>query len=214
MPYNITDDQKDLLRWLVKAYRENKIRDELGLSWGSHNYVVRSGCDVTQRGFVAVDSNFDAPDEQGLRLLGPLPALDNLDGELKKRCLPAIAQCNTPTAWDSAVRDAFAVVENRLRLKAGVSSKETGVQLVNRLLGKNGAFAGTLDDNVREGYRSFFVGAFTLFRNNFAHTIVDPEPAEGAELLLLANLLLRRLDSIAGAVASMDATIVRGTTIT
>ncbi len=73
-------------------------------------------CTLTGKAYEAVDSNFAAPDVSFVRHLTPLADITALDTELKHRCLPILgAGAADPKLWDSAVRTAGVILEERLR---------------------------------------------------------------------------------------------------
>ena len=95
-------------------------------------------CTLTARAFEAVDSDFDAPDTSFVTQVTPLADVTNLDDELKQRCLPILkAGSVDPMMWDSAVRTAGVVLEERLRDVGGIEdSGRVGRELVNDVFGK------------------------------------------------------------------------------
>ena len=120
-----------------------------------------------------------------------IEAQAGLDGELVRRCAPLIHLGK----FDEAVRSAFVLLEERLR-KAVNKESMTGTQLANyafdltegplaKLLGHNNA--------ERKGLRELYAGAFRLFRNPTAHSVVGYSAAEGRAILGLVDLLLRML---------------------
>ncbi len=117
-----------------------------------------------------------------------------LDKELVSRCSPLIHI----EAFDEAVRQAFVVLEERLRQ---ILKKErlTGMQMVNYAFSAEGPLAKLLVDNLveREGLESLLSGAFKLYRNPAAHTIIGYDGAEARGILYLIDLILKRLARLA-----------------
>lgn len=113
-----------------------------------------------------------------------------LDGELVARCSPLVHIA----AFDEAVRQAFVVLEERLRqiLK---KDRATGMQMINYAFSSDGPFTKLLADNQteREGFHDLLSGAFKLYRNPTAHTIVGYEGAEARAIISLIDLALKRL---------------------
>ena len=73
-------------------------------------------CTLTGKAYEAVDSNFAAPDTSFVRHLTPLADITAFDAELKHRCFPILgAGAADPKLWDSAVRTAGVILEERLR---------------------------------------------------------------------------------------------------
>jgi hypothetical protein len=151
------------------------------------------------KAFVAVDSDFDAPDTSFVTQLTPLADVSNLDDELKERCLPTLGAGGTnPKMWDMAVRTAMVVLEERLRDVGGISDeRRTGQALVNDVLSGKGTLAGGFsNDPERQGYRDLYAGVVGVFRNRYAHRLVDPMPEDGGAFIVFVNLLLKMLEDL------------------
>lgn len=98
--------------------------------------------------------------------------------------------------FDEAVRSAFVLLEERLR-KAVNQDGMTGTQLANYAFNaQNGLLALQLGrtHSEREGLRELYSGAFKLFRNPTAHSVVGYDAAEGKAIIGLVNLMLKLLD--------------------
>src|SRR6266436_2288721 len=112
-------------------------------------------CTLTGKAYEAVESNFAAPDTSFVRHLTPLADITALDSELKVRCLPILgAGAADPKLWDSAVRTAGVILEERLRSVGGIADPQAiGRDLVNRVFGKTGSLAAKFaHDSEREGH--------------------------------------------------------------
>jgi hypothetical protein len=85
---------------------------------------------------------FAAPDTSFVRHLTPLAEITVLDTELKQRCLPILgAGAADPKLWDSAVRTAGVILEERLRdVGMIIDPHAVGRDLVNKVFGKTGHF--------------------------------------------------------------------------
>ncbi len=156
-------------------------------------------CTLTGRAFAAVDSDFGAPDTSFVRHLTPLAEETNLDPELKQRCLPMLgAGSADPALWDSAARVALVVLEERIRRAAGIGDpNRSGRDLVNDAFGKRGTMVDRFEsDGEREGYRDLYAGVVGVFRNRYAHRLVDPAPEDGGALIVFVNLLLKMTDDL------------------
>jgi hypothetical protein len=251
--YNLTEKQKDLLRWLVEQVRADRLPEEFYLIWtGNGGAIISTPNDleddrpsniakgalqaleaedlihqdirhktksktsntgkITQRqresgrhialtgnAYEAVDSDFDAPDTSFVKYLSPLEDVTTLDAELKQRCLPVLgAGATEPELWDSAVRTASVILERRLREVGGIDDKDkTGQRLVNEVFTEAGTLADRFEvGSERQGYRDLYAGVVGVFRNPSAHHLVDPTPEEGGAIIVLINLLLKRLEDL------------------
>jgi uncharacterized protein (TIGR02391 family) len=104
---------------------------------------------------------------------------------------------------DAAVLEAMKQVEERVRELSGLSG--FGVDLVNRAFNPGKATVppgpltdpSPLDPQETRGTRDLFAGAVAAFRNPAAHRAIDyADPSEAAEVVLLADLLLRMLERV------------------
>jgi hypothetical protein len=191
----------EFTRGAIDALAANQllhVRTESGSGGGFEVEEVRH-CTLTGKAYEAVDSNFAAPDTSFVRHLTPLADITGLDTELKHRCLPILgAGAADPKLWDSAVRTAGVILEERLRDVGHITDQHAvGRDLVNKVFGKTGALAGKfLHDAEREGYRDLYAGVVGAFRNPSAHRLVDPAPHEGGAYIVFVNLLLKMLDDL------------------
>jgi hypothetical protein len=238
MPYNLTDEQKNLLRGLVQEVRDGTLPEEFWVHWisntpvgifaeyeGEHPPPATQGalnalaasdlihsephykphgetsrkCTLLGNAFAAVDSDFDAPDTSFVTQLTPLADVTNLDDELKRRVLPILgAGSADPMMWDSAVRTAGVILEERLRVVGGISDAgRMGLGLVNDVFGNDGTLAGSFSlDGERQGYRDLYAGVVGAFRNRYAHRLIDPLPEDGGAFIVFVNLLLKMLEDL------------------
>ncbi len=158
-------------------------------------------CALTSRAFEAIDSNFGAPDLSAIPHLIPLTEIGHLDTELWARCrLSLSAGGIDPKAWDKAVRIATVVLEERLR-KLGkteaINPDATGEGIVNIIFAsKNPVLSGKLEEKKLKAYRDLYSGMMSVFRNSYAHRIVDPSPEIGGAIIVFIDLLLKMLEDI------------------
>jgi uncharacterized protein (TIGR02391 family) len=99
--------------------------------------------------------------------------------------------------YDTAVFQAFKEVEVRVRKAAGLPMKSIGVVLMREAFHpENGALTDfTQEPGERQATSDLFAGAIGLFKNPASHRDVNWEdPSECAELIYLANYLLRLVD--------------------
>lgn len=129
---------------------------------------------------------------ENLRLM--IETQTDLDEELLRRCGHLVHL----GAFDEAVRSAFVLLEERLRLAIGEEGM-TGTALANKAFNAtDGPLSKHLGKNQseREGMRELYSGAFKLFRNPAAHGAVGYSAADGKEILGLVNLMLRMLKRV------------------
>ena len=55
---------------------------------------------------------------------------------------------------------------------------------------------GKLDDRQREEYRNLYAGMMAVFRNRYAHRIIDPSPEMGGAIIAFIDLLLKTLGDV------------------
>jgi hypothetical protein len=149
--------------------------------------------------FEAVDTDFDAPDTSFVKHLTPLADVTNLDAELKQRCLPILgAGSADPKLWDSVVRTAAVILEERLRDVGEINDPNiNGRELVNWVFGNKGTLASRIpDESERRGYRDMYAGIVGIFRNPYAHRLIDPNPEDGGTFVVFVNLLLKILEDL------------------
>jgi hypothetical protein len=251
--YNLTNQQKDLVRWLIQKIQEGKLNEEFRIIWvhtfsddapsleagmvdfkgteeelseipitqGALNVLVanelihcdivyktdKSGkrneaerkCTVMGKAYEAVDTEFSAPDTSFITHLTPLAAISGFDEQLKKRCLPILgAGSSDSMLWDSAVRTAGVILEERLRDVGSISDPNcTGSALVNNVFRDKGTLASKFTvASERQGYRDLYAGIVGTFRNPSAHRLVDPSPEEGGAFIVFVNLLLSKLEAL------------------
>ena len=156
-------------------------------------------CTLLGKSYEAVDSDFSAPDISFVKHLTPLADITNLDTELKQRCLPILgAGSADPKLWDSAVRTAGVILEERLRDVGGITDPgRIGRDLVNDVFGARGTLATKIpNESERQGYRDMYAGIVGVYRNPYAHRLVDPAPEDGGAFVVFVNLLLKTLEDL------------------
>ena len=132
-------------------------------------------------------------DEEMKQVQLSLEEKSGLDKELLNRCGDLIRIGK----FDEAVRNAFVLLEERLRKATGQEGM-TGANLANLAFKADGQLAKQLASNLaeREGLRELYSGAFKLFRNPSAHSVVGYDNAEGKSIVALVNLLIKLLDKV------------------
>ncbi|WP_201324166.1 TIGR02391 family protein [Pseudanabaena sp. lw0831] len=149
--------------------------------------------------YTAVDNDFNSPDTSFVDYLTPLSNPSDFDEALTKRCFPILATGGSdPILWDSAVRTAGVILEERLHDVGAISDpSQVGRSLVNAIFGKTGTLASKFAvDAEREGYRELYSGIVGTFRNLSAHRLIDPSPEEGGAFIIFVNLLLKKLEDL------------------
>lgn len=164
---------------------------------GSTTWEGSRSVTLLGKAYTAVETDFAAPDGSFVDYLPPNVDLAYLDQELRERSVPLLgAGASNPVVWDAVVGRAVIILEERLRTVGGVSDRRAvGVKLVNAVFGQNGTLAVKFaDGSEREAYRNLYAGVVGVFRNDYGHHLVDPQPGDGASVLALANLLLKMLE--------------------
>ena len=101
--------------------------------------------------------------------------------------------------YETAAFKAMKEVEVRVRELSGLSNDLIGVTLMRQAFQPNG---GPLADATHEGGErqarsDLFAGALGSFKNPTSHrTVAYNDPTEASEVILLADLLMRILDTI------------------
>jgi uncharacterized protein (TIGR02391 family) len=146
---------------------------------------------VTRRGREILDH---------LEPLAMLRAQRRLGVELHPRLADRLRPLVRAGAFEQAALDALREVEVRVRELAGTRRARglVGVKLMRYAFGDEGPFGGLVaDPGERDGLRDLFSGAFGAVRNPLGHRTVQWDDAtEAAEMVLLADLLMRQLDRV------------------
>ena len=190
-------DNVDLTQGSLKALSANNL---LLYQVTSLSPLEAWDCTLTGNIYVAVDSGFNSPDSSFIDYLTPpLANPSGFDEELARRCFPILTTGGSnPDSWDTAVRNAGVVLEERLHIIGSITDPtKIGRDLVNAVFGRNGTLASKfLVDPEREGYRELYCGIVGAFRNPSAHRFIDHSPEEGGALLVFVNLLLKKLENL------------------
>jgi uncharacterized protein (TIGR02391 family) len=98
--------------------------------------------------------------------------------------------------FEAAVFVVMKEVEVAVRERAGLPDTMIGTDLVNKAFGDQGPLSHSFRPKAeREGVQSLYRGAMSVFKNPTSHRSVEfSNPVEAAEMVLLADLLLRMLD--------------------
>ena len=89
-------------------------------------------------------------------------------------------------------------VEIRVRELDGASESQLGVPLMQAAFNKEGPLRQRdMDPGEQDAMMALFWGAIGMFKNPPSHRQVDyKDPTQAAEVILLADLLLRMLDDV------------------
>lgn len=228
MTYNLTDNQKRFVKWLFDEVESGRLTEEFYVSRsqeGNRIYGYKgthpafsdgtlqalvsqqmltpdrnwNHFTLTGVAYEAVRANFNEPDTSFVKHLTPLADVTNLDPEIKTRCLPILgAGSADPKMWDSAVRVAGVILEERLRDVGSITDRGVvGADLVNRVFNNKGTLAPKFTvDSERQGYRDLYAGIVGMVRNPSAHHLIDHTPEEGGALIVFVNLLLKKLEAL------------------
>lgn len=129
---------------------------------------------------------------QANELLSP-----GLSPELMVSARPAFMRGDLETAAFAAMK----AVEVRVRNLSGLPDGLVGVKLVQEAFKEGGALAdATAEAGERVAIMQLFAGAIGAFKNPASHRVVHfDDPVEAAEVVQLADLLLRMLNRVAAA---------------
>lgn len=192
-------DQQGAIPIITKNGLEVLVINNLLYASGSPESSSDRTYSLTGKAYEAVDSDFNAPDTSFVKHLTPLADITNLDLQIKNRCSPILgAGSADPMLWDSAVRTAGVILEERLRDVGGITNhSRVGRDLVNDVFGSSGTLASKFTvSGERDGYRELYAGVIGAIRNPSAHRFIDPSPEEGGATIVFINLLLKRLEDL------------------
>lgn len=93
---------------------------------------------------------------------------------------------------DSAVRKGFLTLSSKLQTKYSIQNID-GAELINAIFGQKGI--SKLEFKDKEGIRSLLSGMFSVFRNNYMHTLENTENNE-ISIILMINTLILMIDKL------------------
>lgn len=145
---------------------------------------------ITPRGIAVLESQDFETYEKGYLL--PSEGLDPI-------LVRKVKQSFIRGDYDMAVFQAFKEVEVRVRKKAGLNNKDFGVSLMRKAFGSpSGHLVDKEADSGEQNARmELFTGALGTFKNPSSHRDIEfSDPKEAADIIHLANQLLRIVESI------------------
>jgi uncharacterized protein (TIGR02391 family) len=119
----------------------------------------------------------------------------NLHATLESKVRPIYSLGDYETAAFAAMK----AIEVRVRTLSGESDSAVGVKLMRNAFKKDGGKLADVDADPGEQVATMelFAGAIGTFKNPASHRTIDyTDPTEAAELVLLADLLMRLLDRV------------------
>jgi uncharacterized protein (TIGR02391 family) len=196
--YNYTlGTSPDFRAWAGQDCEEVNERFMMAWMWLEHELFIapkpgQSGdwAFITQRGKkILEDQNFETYQK------GNLLSSEGLDPILVRKVKPTFIRGD----YDTAVFQAFKEVEVRVRKKAGLNKNDFGVDLMRTAFKSPSGLL--VDAKATGGEQSarmeLFTGAIGSYKNPSSHRDVDfTDPKEAADIVHLANQLLRIVDSI------------------
>ncbi len=149
---------------------------------------------VTRRGSALLDESDPLAVVRAARRLGV---------ELHPHLAPRLGPLVRAGAFEQAAFDALRQVEVRVGDLAGHPTDKRGtplrgVALMTEVFRDDGPLSDSAaDPGEKRGVRELFSGAFGAVRNPLGHRNVEwTDPTEAAEMVLLADLLMRQLDRV------------------
>lgn len=117
---------------------------------------------------------------------------EELDQAIKTSIIPLL-DCGH---YDSAIRKVFILLTDRIRRKFNITDIIDGEELINKVFeGKNSTKL-NIDDNKKHSMRNLLSGFYGIFRNKFAHNVVEPQQSEVKAVLEMANAILFEIELI------------------
>lgn len=189
----------------VYPKRPIDVLQALGEAWGwiqQHGLITWHPMQSSEQSFVLSRKGREAL-EQGLIWLRAVERLDiQLVPELEFTARPQFIRGDFEMAAFAAMR--AVEVQVRARANLGSGPDEVGVKLMTKAFRQGGPlFRNELEGGESQALMNLFAGSIGLFKNPASHRRVDFKDAtEAAEIVLLADLLLRLLAKIEDPVSS------------
>ena len=119
-----------------------------------------------------------------------LKKFPHLDTELRVECENLLVNGE----FDSAVRKAFVVLKDRAVKKYNATSEMDGENLLNYLFGKSGKIRIACDEKRQIDFLNFCKNLFKVFRNQYAHNLVEDPQYVTEAILTTVNMILKIMD--------------------
>jgi uncharacterized protein (TIGR02391 family) len=120
---------------------------------------------------------------------------DGMDPVLVRKVKPSFIRGD----YDTAVFQAFKEVEVRVREKAGLTNSDIGVSLMSMAFNPHNGILVDVDmeESEKKARLALFTGSIGTYKNPSSHRYVElTDPREVADIIRIANQLLRIVDSI------------------
>jgi uncharacterized protein (TIGR02391 family) len=141
---------------------------------------------IARKGQRLLQSNVDATSFSVAKIL----TAESLDPRLSSKVTSPFLRGE----YESAVREAFVVVEATLRETSRTPSTTHGVRLIQGVFDENRGPLRNISGARRDAMKQLCIGAFALYRNPAAHgNVTIQDPGEAARVIQLCDLLLRLL---------------------
>ena len=147
---------------------------------GDWRFITRRGERVLQ------EENFTAYAKESLL------ASETLDPVLARKVKPLFLRGD----YDTAIFQAFKVVEVRVRKASKFSNSDYGTDLMRKAFHpNNGPLTNTKSETAeKEAMSHLFSGAIGLFKNPVSHRDVETTPEFAADVIRVANCLLKIIE--------------------
>lgn len=95
--------------------------------------------------------------------------------------------------FDSAIRKSFIILTNRLRKKFHFAKNVDGPTLVNQIFGSKGILKDSVAPKELQSIRDLLSGLYGVFRNKYAHGVLDASWIEADAIISIINIVLKML---------------------
>jgi len=97
--------------------------------------------------------------------------------------------------FDSAIRKSFILLTERLRKKFHLSKNDDGLALVNQIFGTKGVLKNSVDSKELQSMRDLLSGLYGVFRNKYAHGVLEASWTEADAIISIINIVLKILEN-------------------